>query len=253
METQGSQGEVVVRYEYQEEKGVTFHTGNVLPLIASIQHPDLCSLTSMLQTAVHRSKHAKQDKEMRLADDHSGMKITVKLFLAQTASSDHIKQACKSIMEALQVDYIDTFLLSMPDPSASLRSGCFQELWETMEMLEQEGVLRSIGVCGFSMQDLELLLSFAKRPPKANLVHASDLTPDVRKLITYARNLNISVLNEPRTERGGLHDLDTEIGLAGYSGATSLTATWAVRYTAAVKCRTLLSRKGYFIHFARKE
>jgi len=40
METQGAQGEVVVQYEFPENKGITFHTGNVLPLVTGLQQPD---------------------------------------------------------------------------------------------------------------------------------------------------------------------------------------------------------------------
>jgi len=204
----------------------------------------------MLRVAVHRTNHA-VSVEDRLDGVHSGMKITVKLFLTESATRNDVLHACNNVLDSLCVSYVDTFLVSVPRPSVALASGTFRAVWEVLEQFEKEGKLKSIGVCGFSLDALETLLGFARTAPRANVVYATSLTSEMRELIRFSKQHNISVLNEPLVEKDGLGDLDLRAGLAEctqLNGDAKLNSPWAARYTAAVKCRTLLSRKGYLIH-----
>ncbi|KAJ3732697.1 Aldo/keto reductase [Lentinula guzmanii] len=77
-----------------------------------------------------------------------------------------IKTSIKNSLENLGVSYVDLYLihhprLAVPDiPSA----------WKEMEKLVEQGVVKSIGVSNFGVNDLAVLLASSKIPPAVNQI-----------------------------------------------------------------------------------
>lgn len=97
--------------------------------------------------------------------------VTTKLW-----NSDHGYHAAKLAFErslaALQMDYVDLYLIHWPNPAA-FRSHWQEsnaETWQAMEELYQAGKIRAIGVSNFMPHHLDALLCTAKVVPAVNQI-----------------------------------------------------------------------------------
>ncbi|WRX25621.1 NADP-dependent oxidoreductase domain - like 10 [Theobroma cacao] len=116
-------------------------------------------------------------------------------------------------LEALQLDYIDLYLIHWPfrtkpgmrgwDPEI-MAPLCLPETWSAMEGLYASGQARAIGVSNFSTKKLQDLLQSAKVPPAVNQVEC-----------------------HPVWQQPGLHNLckSTGVHLSAYSPLGS-PGTW---------------------------
>ncbi len=80
--------------------------------------------------------------------------------VATKASPGHhepaaLKQACEDSLRRLQTDYIDVYQLHWPN-----RTVPFEDTWEAMQELIDEGKVRVGGVSNWGPQDLEAILQF---------------------------------------------------------------------------------------------
>ncbi|KAI0773256.1 Aldo/keto reductase [Trametes elegans] len=109
------------------------------------------------------------------------------------------RAALADSLRALGPEYVDLYLLHSPQRLA----GRVREAWEELEQLEREGLVRSIGVSNFRIQDLEDLLQVAVVVPAVN---QNEYHPYVRKttepLLEYLKKHNILA-----TSYGGLTPL----------------------------------------------
>lgn len=107
------------------------------------------------------------------------------------------EKAIETILETLNIGYIDLLLIHSPQPWNKYRgkSKYFNEnknLWKAMEKAYKEGKVRAIGVSNFLQDDLENLLVDCEIKPMVNqvLLHIGN-TPS--KLIDFCKKNNILV------------------------------------------------------------
>lgn len=82
--------------------------------------------------------------------------------------------AIQRSLEKLGTDYIDIYLMHHPaNTPEELRA-----VWTTLEEYHGKGVLRSIGVCNFSAEDLDQLLGFCRIRPVINQIRINPETPN---------------------------------------------------------------------------
>lgn len=79
---------------------------------------------------------------------------------------DSTLAACHESLEQLGLDYIDLYLIHWPVP----KIGRFIEAWESMIQLRDEGSIKSLGVCNFNINHLELLLDETGVLPVVNQI-----------------------------------------------------------------------------------
>ncbi|HUH58619.1 MAG TPA: aldo/keto reductase [Candidimonas sp.] len=79
---------------------------------------------------------------------------------------DSTLAACHESLEKLGLDYVDMYLIHWPVPKV----GRFIEAWESMIQLRDEGCAKSIGVCNFNINHLELLLDETGVLPVVNQI-----------------------------------------------------------------------------------
>ena len=102
--------------------------------------------------------------------------------------ADSIRRECEASLKRLQVDAIDLYQIHWPNPDADLEEG-----WGEMARLQEEGLVRHIGVSNFSVDQLRRALSIA---PVASLQPPySMLRPAVEKeLLPFCLEQNIGVI-----------------------------------------------------------
>lgn len=100
---------------------------------------------------------------------------------------DALRASVQQSLADLACGHLDLLLLQWPnawkpgtqeaDPAAML-----PETWQAMEALQDEGVVRQLGVANFSLPDVEALLESARVKPVANFVELHPLLAQ-RKLV----------------------------------------------------------------------
>ncbi|KAH9781704.1 Deoxymugineic acid synthase 1 [Citrus sinensis] len=112
--------------------------------------------------------------------------ITSKLW-CQDAHRDHVIPSLKKSLSALQIEYLDLYLIHWPISSKPVEMGfapvpkedllpmdC-KGVWEAMEDSQTLGLTKSIGLSNFSCKKIETILTFAIIPPSINQIEMHPL------------------------------------------------------------------------------
>lgn len=100
--------------------------------------------------------------------DRSELFLTTKLWLQDTNYEGAKAQFYRSL-KRLNMDYVDLYLIHQP-------YGDVHGAWRAMEELQQEGVIRAIGVSNFHPDRLADLIAFNKVVPAVNQVEVNPFT-----------------------------------------------------------------------------
>lgn len=120
----------------------------------------------------------------------SSLFISTKV-IGSNASYTAIKNACKNSLRRLQTSYIDLYYIHWRDTQFDL-----QDQMKAMNELQDEGLIRAIGVCNFSTASLKLAQSFSKYPIVANQVHYNLLyrEPEADGLLEYCQQNDVMLV-----------------------------------------------------------
>ena len=108
--------------------------------------------------------------------------ITSKLWV-QSHGYEEAKAAFQRTLDRLQLDYLDMYLLHWP-------FGDFLGAWKALEELYNEGKIKAIGVCNFTVEKLEELKSHTTVLPVINQIELHPLFQQ-KELQVYNRENNI--------------------------------------------------------------
>jgi 2,5-diketo-D-gluconate reductase A len=112
--------------------------------------------------------------------------ITTKLW-----NSDHLQpaQALQASLEKLQLDYIDLWLMHWPVSA----KGHYIEAWKSMIDLQQQGLVKSIGVCNFNIDHLQHIIDETGVHPVINQI---ELHPLFQQRALHAWNATHQIQTE---------------------------------------------------------
>jgi len=91
--------------------------------------------------------------------------VTTKLWNGDQGYEAALEANARSL-EALDLEYVDLYLIHWPLPAADL----YMETWRAFEAIKAEGRSRSIGVSNFRVEDLERLQREAGQQPTINQI-----------------------------------------------------------------------------------
>ncbi|MBR2562720.1 MAG: aldo/keto reductase [Eubacterium sp.] len=111
--------------------------------------------------------------------------ITTKIWNTAQRLGD-VRGSVERSLERLGLDYIDLYLIHWPVP------GCFSRTWREMIRLQEEGLIRSIGVSNFEIYHLEQLEQASDVPPAVNQIECHPLWRR-EKLVSYCQQKGIAV------------------------------------------------------------
>ncbi len=124
---------------------------------------------------------------------------------------ESVRQECDASLERLGVDVIDLYQMHWPQPEEGVEAG-----WEAMVRLHDEGKVRYIGVCNYSVAQLERISSIgvpATLQPPYNMIRR-----DVEdELLDYCAEHEMGVVAYSPMSRGLLTGKFTAERLAGLS------------------------------------
>jgi len=151
--------------------------------------------------------------------------VTTKLMPAHTSAARELDKS----LERLSLDYVDLYLIHWPLPLLSAR------LWRELELLQERGLAREIGVSNFGRDRLETLMRGASRMPAVDQVQFSPFQYR-RRLLDYCLGQGIVFEAYSPLARGqGLQD-PTITAVAERLGRTpaQVMLRWAIQHQAVV-------------------
>ena len=107
---------------------------------------------------------------------------------------DNTIEAFNKSLNNLQVDYIDLYLIHLPNKLNA-------ETWRAFEHLYETGKVKAIGVCNFKVEHLEELKKTAKIMPMVNQVEIHPFSTK-NNIINYCKDNNIKVVAWSPISRG---------------------------------------------------
>ena len=132
--------------------------------------------------------------------------ITTKIWNNAQRMGD-VEQAFERSLSRLGLDYVDEYLIHWPVP------GCFIDTWNVMEDLYRAGKAKAIGVCNFTLHDLDALLEAATVKPCVNQIEYHLLNqPD--QLISFCKANDIAIEAYSPLARGNYLDRQVITSLA---------------------------------------
>lgn len=94
--------------------------------------------------------------------------ITTKLWNSDQLTA---RQALESSLKKLQLDYIDLYLIHWPCPTQDH----YLQAWRSLITLQQEGLIKQIGVCNFQQEHLKRLIADTAITPVINQIELHPL------------------------------------------------------------------------------
>ena len=107
--------------------------------------------------------------------------------MGDSAVKKIVRQKITHTLHALHTDYLDLLLLHWPYPDY------FEEIWQEMERLFKEGLVRAIGVCNCRERHLDRLLNNCSIIPMVNQFETSPLNTK-ESLTNYCNRNNIHIM-----------------------------------------------------------
>ena len=249
--------------------------------VANGDHTSYSSWTSVADSTLHIPSKIFQTRG--LFEERSQYDITVKLFLLPQASfSDwrqHLHEAIAAVLEELNVESIDLFIISFPgvifDPDSERRGGCGSatvaaseaelldaviEAWKEVEILNSKGIALRIGLAEFDLERLQKLLPRVTHRPTVDQINVRGCHVLPESMMQFSKQENLELLTHndctnilpQSTLRELLGDGEKGAGVLAGSGSEgkslrgNVIPQWVVKYTAVVRDRGVIENKGYF-------
>ncbi|XP_067000618.2 glutamate--cysteine ligase regulatory subunit [Anabrus simplex] len=182
------------------------------------------------------------------SEDRKGLKISVKIFIS-TLKKEALHEALLSMFTALDTPFIDSLVLAYPGKTDSnLLLPALQELWTVLEEFVQNQKILSIGVSDAETEVFMALHTWAKVKPSIIQINLASccVVPPALQEFTKENDVQLLTHSDPFEilPRPALNEL---FGVDSSTGSNHLHLYWALRFQVHVKCRGVLSSKGYLL------
>lgn len=210
---------------------------------------------SELVTALRHSVKEMNGARQTLKDDRGEYEITAKLFLLPNTDHErkgYVKDAMAAILDSLQCDVIDLFILSFPEIVLDAEdSDTFTpedleqlvDLYNSAAEYVSSQQVKSLGVAEFSAARLQQLCDHQKTSikPAVNQINLKDCCVMPKDLITYAKNNEIKLFTHG--DASNILPASTTQEIL----QTDQVPGWVCKYTAVAKSRGVIESKGYLV------
>jgi 2,5-diketo-D-gluconate reductase A len=218
--------------------GITLSDGNVIPQLGFgvFQIPPADTVEATVQAFQAGYRHIDtaaaygNEAEVGQAVHAAGLQrdevfITTKCF-NDDHGHDQAKRALKTSLGQLEMDFVDLYLIHWPVPSKDK----YVETWQALIELQQEGLVRSIGVSNFQQPHLERIIAETGVTP---VVDQIELHPHFQQEGLRRELADLGIATEawsPLAQGGVLDDpAITEISEAHGKTAGQVVLRWHIQ------------------------
>ncbi|XP_066590334.1 glutamate--cysteine ligase regulatory subunit isoform X2 [Prorops nasuta] len=179
--------------------------------------------------------------------DRKELKITVKVYLS-SAKSEFLTEALKHVFSVLNTEKIESLIIAynsndkQNDILPSLK-----QLWSSLEKLHINGKICSLGISDVSTNTFIELYEWAKIKPSIVQINLAACCVVPQALQTFTKENFIQLL----THSDPSQMLPPEILEEIFGPAVNLN--WIVKYQVHLKCRGILSSKGYLVNINKEK
>ncbi len=122
--------------------------------IAAVRAAYKAGITTFDTAEAYGKGHSEQVLAAALSDIRDNVIYATKVF-ANHLKYDQVLQACERSLKNLQTDYIDLYQIHWPSDSFGFEAVPIAETMDALNMLKEQGKIRSIGVSNFSRHQLQ--------------------------------------------------------------------------------------------------
>jgi diketogulonate reductase-like aldo/keto reductase len=132
--------------------------------------------------------------------DRTKLFITSKVS-PQNLNYESIISACQDSLKRLGMNYLDLYLVHMPNPEIDIA-----ETMRAFDYLKDQGLIKNIGVCNFNVERLKAAQAVAKNKIVLNQVHYNLIfrEPVLKGVIDYCREQDIFIEAWRPVQQGSL-------------------------------------------------
>ncbi|XP_015586591.1 glutamate--cysteine ligase regulatory subunit isoform X2 [Cephus cinctus] len=182
-------------------------------------------------------------KEMHETDvDRKELKITVKIFIS-SPKADSLKDSLEQVFHTLHTDTIESLIIAYGkvEPSEDILKS-LQSLWTVLEEYVKAGKLSSIGVSDVDTDVFIELFQWANVKPNIVQINLATccVVPPALQVFTKENDVQLLTHSDPC-------QILTNDALDEFFGP-GVNVHWVARYQVHVKCRGVLSSKGYLVY-----
>jgi 2,5-diketo-D-gluconate reductase A len=120
---------------------------------------------------------------------------------------EQAKRACRASLERLELSHLDLYLIHWPVPAHDK----YVETWKAFVELQQEGLVRSIGVSNFEPEHLERLIAETSVTPSINQI---ELHPHFQQVGLRREHERLGILTEAYSPLGQGLELEDPVIVA---------------------------------------
>ncbi|EFN78381.1 glutamate--cysteine ligase regulatory subunit [Harpegnathos saltator] len=173
--------------------------------------------------------------------DRKELKITIKVFIP-SPDEDSLKQALDQAFKALNTDIIESLVIAYKSTEESEDTlSSLKRIWSVVEEYVKSNKLASVGLSDINTNIFIELFQWANIKPNIVQINLATCCVVPPALQTFTKENDIQLL----THSDPCQILPQEV-LEEIFGDTA-RLQWLTRYQVHLKCRGILSSKGYFV------
>lgn len=204
------------------------------------------SVNSQLDQSVVVSRHNSNLKisEYELED----LKIGFKVFL-NSDNQTLLSEAIVKALTLLKVDAINDVIVTLKEKSSEDEKDDLQKIqlvWKVLEDLVEVGQIKQIGVADVEERTFKALHEWAKVKPSIIQVNLATCCVVPPTLQTFCKENDIKLLTH--SDAADMLPAESIQNIFG----KPLLLQWALRFLIHVKCRGVLTTKGYLLNFIKQ-
>ncbi|KAJ8681240.1 hypothetical protein QAD02_017027 [Eretmocerus hayati] len=177
--------------------------------------------------------------------DRKEMKITVKIFLSHS-DPKYLQEAIDEVCKGLHTDKLESLVIVLnKQQNTDDILNPLQELWSVLEEYHRDGKLMSVGVSDIDTEKFIELFNWAKIKPNIIQINLATccVVPPALQEFTKQNDIQLLTHSDPSP-------LLTDEPVTDFFGKDA-KLKWVARYQVHLKCRGVLSAKGYFVQINR--
>ncbi|XP_061386710.1 glutamate--cysteine ligase regulatory subunit-like, partial [Musca vetustissima] len=188
----------------------------------------------------HVLRAQKELQEKILENQRNEISIGAKLFVNNASGVGGVQQAVTALMDILKVDCVDNLVVAYHPHGEAKSDGAdvnsLKNLWNVLQEFAEKKQICQLGIADLDSSSLQQLYSDARVPPtiaQINLANCCVVPPELKEFCTQ-NDIQLLTHGDPEILLA-----DNDFTIPGY------TVDWVMRYQVHVRCRGVLTAKGY--------